>query len=338
MNDKVLLQVEQVKKIYPIQKGFFSRVRGWAKAVDGVDIEIYEGETFALVGESGCGKTTVARLIMGLTPPTEGSIKFCGQGIYDKGRTRVALAREMQMIFQDVYASLNPRKTVREILSQPLLMHHMCPHREIEAHISELLESVELSPPALYLDRFPHEFSGGQKQRIAIARAIGLHPRLIVADEPVSGLDMSVRAGILELMKRFRRELNQSYLFITHDLAVVRSTCDRVAVMYLGKIVEQGTTKAIFERPLHPYTRALLDATPIPNPRLARQRQRVLLTGEVPSCVNVPAGCRFHPRCPQAVDICRTEEPVMVEFDPSHRSACHLIAVMSPGGFAVQPA
>ena len=324
MNRNVLVDVRNIKKSFPVRGGFFSAVRGLAKAVDGVDLAILEGETLALVGESGCGKSTLSRLIMGLIPPTEGSVNFMGNDVSDPNPERKkSRARQMQMIFQDVYASLNPRKTIRQSLSRPYLIHRECARHEVDGKVAELLRTVEMTPADIYLDRFPHELSGGQKQRIAIARAIALRPRFIVADEPVSGLDMSVRASILQLMKKLRTEFNQSYLLVTHDLAIVRSVSDRVAVMYLGKIIEQAPTRALFEATLHPYTRALLTATPIPNPRAARARKRLLLEGEVPSCVNLPSGCRFHPRCPWVNEVCKKEEPSLKECRPSHFVACH---------------
>ena len=326
MSDSVLVRGEGLRKHFLVQKGFFSQVRGVAQAVDDVTLEVSEGETLALVGESGCGKTTVARLIMGLIPASEGSVTFMGHDVFSRDeRVRRMISREMQMIFQDVSASLNPRKTVRHILSQPYLLHGERRRREVDGEVANLLETVELTPARIFLDRFPHELSGGQKQRVNIARAIALRPRFVVTDEPVSGLDMSVRAAILELMKTLQREYNQGYLFITHDLAIVRSLSDRVAVMYLGKIVEEAPTEQLFAEPLHPYTRALLAATPIPNPRAARKRERVLLAGEVPSCIDPPRGCRFHPRCSQVSEACRKEEPRLRAVGASRLVACDSI-------------
>lgn len=326
MSKQLLVQASNLKKYFPVQKGFFSRVRATAKAVDGINLEIYDGETLALVGESGCGKSTTARMLMGLLPPTSGTITFDGKDIFSRERKQKELvAREMQMIFQDVYASLNPRKTLRQILSQPFFIHTKHSRGEVDKKINELLEIVELAPAERYLDRFPHELSGGQKQRVAIARAIALHPRLIVADEPVSGLDMSVKASILELMRRLQRDLQQSYLLVTHDLAIVRSVASRVAVMYLGKKVEEATTAVLFEAPLHPYTRILLSATPIPDPRLARKRTRIPIAGEVPSATNPPSGCRFHPRCPLVEKRCKQEEPPLREVEPGRFVACHVV-------------
>jgi oligopeptide/dipeptide ABC transporter ATP-binding protein len=263
---------------------------------------------------------------LGLINPTKGSVRFAGRDIYKGDKdTKELIAREIQMIFQDVYASLNPRKSLRQILSQPFLIHKECRRSDVDSKVIELLEMVEMRPAQNFIDLFPHEISGGQKQRVAIARAIALRPRFIIADEPVSGLDMSVRASILNLMKRIQEDMDQSYLLVTHDLAIVRSIANRVAVMYLGKILEEAPTAPLFQEPLHPYTRVLLAATPVPNPILAKKRERIKTVGEVPSSIDIPPGCRFHPRCVFAEEICKDKEPTLREVKPNRFVACHIV-------------
>ncbi len=275
--------------------------------------------------KGGCGKTTTARLILRLDYPTAGSIEFMGTDIAHANKAELReIRRSMQAIFQNPFASLNPRKTIRQILAKPLRLHHIVSKSKIESRIVELLEQVGLSPAEQYIDRYPHEFSGGQRQRIGIARALSLSPKLIVADEPVSALDVSVRAQVLELLKKQRKTTDLAYLFITHDLAVVRSISDRVGIMYLGQILELAPVEKIFNEPMHPYTRALLESTPIPNPRRERIRQIVALSGEVPSPIDVPSGCRFHTRCGEATDTCRQKEPPLIETSEGVQVRCHL--------------
>jgi oligopeptide/dipeptide ABC transporter ATP-binding protein len=295
------------------------------RAVDGVSFAVKPGEIVALVGESGCGKTTTARLILRLLEPSEGRIWFEGREMSRAhGPDLQAQRRKMQMVFQNPYDSLNPRKTIRHILTQPFLVHRIQPDRQAVEEAIRLLERVGLRPGGQFLERYPHQFSGGQRQRIGIARALALRPRLVVADEPVSSLDISVRGEILNLLKDLQRDFNLAYLIITHDLATVRSFADRVIVMYLGKAVEEACTEDLFLAPKHPYTRALLSAIPWPDPVMSRATERMLLTGDVPSPINPPAGCHFHPRCPYVEEICRREEPVLTDQGPDHRAACHL--------------
>jgi len=324
MSREFLLRVTNLTKYFPTEKGFFKRRRQFLKAVDNVSFEVNKGDNLALVGESGCGKTTTARLILRLLDPTSGSVHFAGKDIFRLSDEEMGLLRpQMQLVCQDPYASLNPRKTIRKILSKPFKLHTDMSSDEIEDRVLRLLEMVGLSPPDLFVDRHPHEFSGGQRQRICIARAIALDPPFVVADEPVSALDVSVRAQILNLLKDLQARLGITYLFITHDLAVVRSVCNRVAVMYLGKLVEVREVSGLFKDPLHPYTEALLSATPIPDPERSRSRERTILRGDVPSPIDPPSGCRFHTRCPLAVDKCKSLEPALCERDGG-LIACHL--------------
>lgn len=322
----VLLDVVDLKKHFPIQKGFFKRIVGYVRAVDGVTFQIHEGETLGLVGESGCGKTTTARCILRAIEPTAGEILFHTQSGHmvdlaalpeDKVRP---LRREMQMIFQDPFASLNPRMNLLDIVGEPLLVIEGIKDRNERAdRVAELLRLVGLPPE--YMQRFPHAFSGGQRQRIVIARALALNPRLVVADEPVSGLDVSVQAQVLNLMLELQEQFNLTYLFVAHDLSVVKHITDRVAVMYVGKIVETAPTEALFHRPKHPYTAALLAAVPVADPRVRTQMKP--LEGDVPSPANPPPGCHFHPRCPYAIDICREERPPLEEVAPNQYASCH---------------
>ncbi len=320
---KMLVKATGLKKHYVIPKGFFSNEKKVVHALDGVDIEIREHETVGLVGESGCGKSTVGRLLIGLIKPTSGTVQFMDSNIFELEKDElIRIRKDMQIIFQDPYASLNPRKTVRQILSRPFIVHGRA-QGNMESTILDLLEEVGISPAHRYIDRYPHEFSGGQKQRIAIARALALQPKFVVADEAVSSLDISIRAQILNLMKDLGDKFGTTFLFISHDLSVVRSFCDKVIVMYLGKIVESTDVETLFTAPLHSYTKALLSATPVPNPRSTRSSKRIILSGDVPSPANIPVGCRFNTRCPYAFDRCREEEPILREKEGSC-VACHL--------------
>ena len=317
-----LLEVKHVKKYFPIRKGVLQREVAHVHAVDDVTFAVREGETLGLVGESGCGKSTLGRTIIRLLEPTAGEIIFEGTSIEHLGTRRLRpLRREMQMVFQDPYASLNPRKRVGTIVSDPMRIHDLGNRAEQKRRVGEILETVGLSPE--HYNRFPHEFSGGQRQRIGIARALALRPKLIVADEPVSALDVSIQSQMLNLLDDLQNELKLTYLFIAHDLGVVRHVSDRIAVMYLGKIVELSPAEELYTRPIMPYTEALLSAVPIPDPDLAEQRERIVLVGDVPSPINPPSGCRFHPRCRYATDICKEVEPPLVDYGNSHLAACH---------------
>ncbi|GBC86080.1 Oligopeptide transport ATP-binding protein OppF [bacterium HR12] len=319
-----LVRLRGVKKYFPITRGIiFQRRIGNVHAVDGVDLDIYPGETLGLVGETGCGKSTLARVIMRLYDPTEGTIEFEGRDITRlKGRELRELRRHMQMIFQDPFASLNPRRTVGSIISEPFRLHKTVPRDRIKAEVQQLMELVGLNPE--HYNRYPHEFSGGQRQRIGVARALALRPKLIVCDEPVSALDVSIQAQILNLLEDLQEEFNLTYLFIAHDLSVVKHVSDRVAVMYLGKIVEMAPGGTLYRNPKHPYTGALLSAVPIPDPRLAAHKKRIILEGDVPSPIDPPSGCRFHPRCPSAqFPICSEVEPTLEPMRPGQVVACH---------------
>ncbi|HKS78216.1 MAG TPA: dipeptide ABC transporter ATP-binding protein [Gaiellaceae bacterium] len=317
-----LLEVRHVKKYFPIRKGVLQREVARVHAVDDVSFAVREGETLGLVGESGCGKSTLGRTLVRLLEPTDGEIIFQGKPIQDLGtRSLRPLRREMQMVFQDPYASLNPRKRVGTIVSDPMRIHHLGSRDEQKRRVGEILETVGLSPE--HYNRFPHEFSGGQRQRIGIARALALRPKLIIADEPVSALDVSIQSQMLNLLEDLQNEFQLTYIFIAHDLGVVRHVSDRIAVMYLGKIVELSPAEELYTRPIMPYTEALLSAVPIPDPDLAEKRERIVLEGDVPSPINPPSGCRFHPRCRYATDICKQLEPPLVDYGNGHLAACH---------------
>lgn len=319
-----LLEVRDLYKYFPINAGVFSRHVGDVRAVDGIDFSIKRGETLGLVGESGSGKTTAGRVVLRLLPATKGEVFFDGRDIQLLGREEVRkLRKEMQIIFQDPYASLNPRMTVGDIVGEPLQIHNIARGKEAEARVQELLRLVGLQP--YHANRYPHEFSGGQRQRIGIARALAVGPKFIVADEPVSALDVSIQAQVINLMQDLQAQLGLTYLFIAHDLSVVRHISTRVAVMYVGKIVEIADRDDLYENPLHPYTQALLSAIPIPDPAVESRRARIILTGDIPSPVNPPAGCRFHTRCPVAFDRCKVEVPPLKSYAPNHVAACHWV-------------
>ncbi len=322
-NADILLEVRDLKKHYPIKTGLFQRVTGHVKAVDGVSFSIRKGETLGLVGESGCGKTTVARAILQLQRPTSGSVKLNGMELTEVTSDALRKLRtQMQLVFQNPYSSLNPRMTIGNALMEPMIVHGIARGKEARERAQALLQTVGLNP--YFVNRFPSEFSGGQRQRIGIARALSVNPQFVICDEPISSLDVSIQAQIVNLLKRLQQELGLTYLFISHDLRMVRYISDRAAVMYLGKIVETGDSRRLFENPLHPYTKALWSAVPIPDPEIEEKRERIVLEGDVPSPANPPAGCHFCTRCPAVMDVCRQVEPELREIEPSHWAACHL--------------
>jgi oligopeptide transport system ATP-binding protein len=327
---EVLLDVRNLKMYFPLTRGIILQRRiGWVKAVDDISFQIFRGETLGLVGESGCGKSTTGRAILQLYKPTAGEVLFNGVDLtkLPPGEMR-KMRRHMQMIFQDPYASLNPRMTVGSIIAEPMQIHNLVPKEQRNQRVQELLEVVGLNP--YFANRYPHEFSGGQRQRIGIARALAANPEFIVADEPVSALDVSIQAQIINLLEELQEKFHLTYLFIAHDLSVVRHISDRVAVMYLGKIVELADRNALYDDPLHPYTKALLSAVPIPDPKIEKKRERIILTGDVPSPINPPSGCRFHTRCPYAMDVCAKVEPRFVDQGGGHFVACHLYPGCTP--------
>jgi oligopeptide transport system ATP-binding protein len=326
MTREVVLQAENLVKHYPIKAGVLRRTVGHVKALDGVSFELYKGETLGIVGESGCGKSTLARMLMRLEEPTAGKLTFDGVDVYtQKGSAMRRLRRDIQIVFQDPYTSLNPRKTVGDIVGEPFEIHtDVLPKGDRRQRVQQLLELVGLNPE--HINRYPHQFSGGQRQRIGIARGLALNPKVIICDEPVSALDVSVQAQVVNLLRELQAGLGLAYIFIAHDLSVVRHISDRVGVMYLGKIAEIGDENQIYSRPTHPYTQALLSAVPMPDPTLRNSREQIVLTGDVPSPANPPPACRFHTRCWKAQEICSIEEPLLVarpDGESAHDSACH---------------
>ncbi len=319
-----LIELRGVEVHFPVYHGIvFRKIVNWVRAVDGIDLAIYPGETLGLVGESGCGKSTTGRAILQLYHPTAGQVLFRGRDLTQLSRRAMRpMRRHLQIIFQDPYASLNPRMTVGDIIAEPIRRHRIVPRRQVPRRVQELMETVGLSPR--YVKRYPHEFSGGQRQRIGVARALAVEPDFIVCDEPISALDVSIQAQILNLMSDLQRQFNLTYLFIAHDLAAVRHISDRIAVMYLGRIVEIADWRAIYDTPRHPYTQALLSAVPVADPRVERSRQRILLRGDVPSPLNPPSGCAFRTRCPHAAPRCAEVRPALTEVAPGHQVACHL--------------
>ena len=318
------IEVKNLIKEFPIKKGFFNKQTGAVHAINNISFDIFKGETLGLVGESGCGKSTAGRCILGLIPPTSGSVKMNNLEITSAGsKTLQHLRKKMQIIFQNPYSSLNPRMTVKEILREPFIIHEKTlSKKDTDKRISELLDMVGMNESVL--NRYPHEFSGGQRQRIGIARALTLNPEFIVADEPVSALDISIQAQIINLMQKLKNELGLTYLFISHDLSVIRYMCDRVVVMYLGEIAEIATTQELFSNPKHPYTQALLNSVPVPNPDKDLSL-RVILKGDLPSSVNMPSGCKFHTRCPYVIDICTKINPEYTKISDNHTAKCHLL-------------
>lgn len=322
LNPDALVQVKNLKKYFPISGGVFSRVIGHVKAIDDISFDIMKGETLGLVGESGCGKTTTGRAILRLMNATAGHVYFQGQDVFSLNKHDLRkMRREMQLVFQDPYASLNPRMNVGNIIGEPLEIHGIAKGAKKDKIVQELLETVGLSK--WHMRRYPHEFSGGQRQRIGVARALALKPKLIVLDEPVSALDVSIQSQVINLLEDLQTEFDLTYLFIAHDLSVIKHISDRVGVMYLGKLVELTDSESLYREPKHPYTEALLSAIPIPDPRIQSKRERIVLEGDVPSPANPPSGCRFHTRCKYAQDICKREIPELVDVGNNHFVACH---------------
>ena len=322
--NQVLLKVDNLVKHFPIMAGVFQRQVGVVHAVDGISFDVRSGETFGLVGESGCGKSTAGRTILQLYRPTSGHVFFDNNDLVAlKGEELRRMRQRMQMIFQDPYASLNPRMTIREIVGEPLVVHDIAKSKQIDERVDQLLDLVRLNPG--FASRYPHEFSGGQRQRIGIARALALNPEFIVCDEPISALDVSIQAQVINLLEDLQHKLGLTYLFIAHDLSMVRHISDRVAVMYLGILAELANREELYEHPLHPYTQALLSAVPVPDPFVEEKRKRIILEGDVPSPVNPPSGCRFRTRCPLAEKICAEQVPAWREITPEHWVACHMV-------------
>ena len=324
VDNDVILNVRNLKKYFPIRRGVFRRHVGDVKAVDDINFQVHRGETLGVVGESGCGKTTTGRTIIRIYQATEGEILFNGTDLTKiKGKQLRQTRRKIQMIFQDPYASLNPRMNVEAIVSEPLTIYNTVQRKERKERVGELLNMVGLNPALM--NRYPHEFSGGQRQRIGLARSLALNPELVICDEPISALDVSIQAQVVNLLEELQEELGLTYIFIAHDLSMVRHISKRVAVMYLGKIVELTDRKSLYENPLHPYTKALLSAIPVPDPVVEEHRQRILLEGDLPSPAHPPVGCNFNTRCPLAVEQCYQEEPPYIEVEPDHFCACHLV-------------
>lgn len=320
VNEEIIIKSENLKKYFPVKGSAFSKEKRYVKAVDGISLEVYKGETLGLVGESGCGKSTTGRALIRLFEKTDGNVIFDGQDLYGLSRKELRKIRpRMQMIFQDPYSSLNPRLTVGELIGEALLSHKLCSKEEVKDRVEYTVQRCGLAP--YHIKRYPHEFSGGQRQRIGIARALILNPSFIVADEPVSALDVSIQAQIINLMMDLQEENKFSYLFISHDLSVVKHICHRIGVMYLGNLVELAEKNELYNNPLHPYTKALMSAVPIPDPTI--KRERIILTGDIPSPANPPKGCKFHTRCPMATERCKAEEPEYKEVLTNHFVACH---------------